>query len=114
MENIILGGGNEDPFYRYRMPSIQIVTRKKQTIWLNICDIAKALNRSIPVLVSSFKKSLSTSMQYKQKAKECVINGNFTLEHLRQVLQQYIDIHVICKNCGNPETVNGQCNACGK
>jgi translation initiation factor 2 beta subunit (eIF-2beta)/eIF-5 len=101
-----------DPFYRYRREKLRLEPRGKKTHLLNLPKIAQQLNRTPEELISLFKKSTGSTMYPKNN--QIVINGNFTVDQLETILESYIEDHVVCSTCGNPETTSaGRCLACG-
>lgn len=109
----------EDPFCRYKRPSIIIKQEGsgngKVTILQNFEELCKSLNRPDKIVGSHISKTLATMCRFDKKSKRYILNGHFSAEKVDVVVQQYIDKHVICKECGNPETdiELGSCRACG-
>lgn len=117
-------GGGDDPFYRYKMPSLSVKIESKNggtTVIDNIDTIAEKLNRQSSELQKYFRKALSCSVRY-DKEKGLIIPALKEVEDLQEILTKYIDESVLCPNCQNPETVKTvkkktvslTCAACGK
>lgn len=119
MNTINIGGDPNDPFYRYKMPTINTIIQKKSggtTVITNAGDIATALARELPNLAKYMSGQLRCSVRV--KGKTIVIPGQVSSEILQGAINDYITAFVLCKVCGNPETVikRGQqgCKSCGE
>lgn len=111
----------EDTFFRYKMPIIEIKYEgkgnKSKTILLNLNDISQSLERKPEEILNFFKLKFNTSINEKIFS----ITGNFDIKLLNSCLMEYINFYVICKNCSNPETMYSihkeyikiKCKACG-
>jgi translation initiation factor 5 len=113
-----------DPFYRYKMPSLIIGHRKARTYLENIEPIFACLTkyaenagqRSFDELMKWFNYQMSAN------AKDNFLSGDHPDNKLVENLHQYIQSYVLCGACSNPETtlfVMGKtlwtrCKACGK
>ena len=117
-------GGGDDPFYRYKMPSINTHIENKKggtTIIDNIDDIAKKIKRSPGEIQKFFTKTLSCNVRYNRE-KGIVIDAKKESAELQNVLTEYINKFVLCPQCKNPETTMKTnkkrttltCGACGK
>lgn len=94
--------GSDDMFYRYKMPCINVSVRKNnKTYFINIEEVAKSLNRnSIEIL-----KWLGYNLDSATNHKEYSLNGKHTEDALQKKIQEYIELHVLCDTCKNPETI---------
>lgn len=114
-----------DPFYRYKMPSLVIAHRKARTYLENIdavfsCLIKYAENgneRSYDEIMKWFNYQMNAN------AKDNFLSGDHPDNKLLDALHMYIKHYVLCGGCSNPETtlfVAGgknlftRCKACGK
>lgn len=108
-----------DPFSRYKRPKTQSKQEGsgngKVTIFLNLNEIAKSLNRTEKTIGSYISKNFGTTFRFDKKSKRYMINGHFTSDQIDKIVQKFIDTKIICKQCGNPETDLdlGACKACG-
>ncbi len=108
---------SDDPFYRYKMPQIEITHNLKQrrTLIQNIVAVGKALGRDPKMIGKYLAKSLSTQVKYKRSVLE--INGLKEQNELQDILQIFINKWVLCQKCQNPETDLDKnemnCKACG-
>lgn len=117
MENI---NRSSDAFYRYRMPVVDIKYHRRTTRVENIKGISKSLGRKPDYIMKWFAKELSTCVKI-ESSSSMVISGTYDKECLKQCLNKFIDIIVLCTQCGNPETVVESnhdniclnCKACG-
>jgi translation initiation factor 5 len=108
-----------DPFYRYKMPSLILSIKGKgngiRTYITNIDDIAKSLARSQIELMKFFGYELGTL------AKGSLLNGKFDEIVISELLEKYITKYILCNICKNPETfyiikkkvLKCECKACG-
>ena len=113
----------EDPFYRYKMPSIKVKIESAgngiKTVLVNLDVISKALERKPDEILKYVAKSLASSSI--SKAGKFIIMGQFTEDQLREKIDKYVVEMVLCPKCRNPETVftvtkrskTVKCNACG-
>ena len=107
----------DDPCYRYQMPAIQtqVQGRDRKTFIVNLPDIAHALGRDSDEIVKFMSCRLGVASSV------CCLKGEFPASLLQDLLQDFIDIYVICQQCGNPETsykvkkgtLRLRCSACG-
>ncbi len=94
-----INGDNNDPFYRYKMPIINIqVLPNNTTHIININEISKSLNRNSSDIISFMKKEL------KSGGSKNFLSGTWSKNKLIEILKKYINENVLCSNCGNPET----------
>ena len=93
--------GSEDPFYRYKMPGIQvrIVGRGngKNTVLTNLEAVARALRRP-PMLVA---KHLALSSSTELKHGGTVLPGWHSADDLQRRLEPFINDFVLCPVCGD-------------
>lgn len=108
MDNMVtIPKDRDDPFYRYKRNKIQASTISKNggtTILHNIKIISEQIYRTINDLKLIFTKSLKTIVKINHD--KIHIKGIYSVEILESVLENFINRNVICKICGNPETVN--------
>jgi translation initiation factor 5 len=114
---------DDDQFYRYKMPAIELHVEGKgngvKTRVMNIDAIAHALNRSSTMIMKYFAIFLGTSVQKSDIG--YMLRGNHTSEALSQYLNTFITGYVLCQKCTNPETtlkvrktcIQSTCKACG-
>jgi len=114
---IPIDGSSKDPFYRYRMPPVQVMHDASKTFITNLDQVSKYLHRN-PVHILKF---LSFSLGCNCiKNDRFALNGNFNAERIQSAIYDFIDLFVLCNECNNPETkfVYGNilkrvCNSCG-
>jgi translation initiation factor 5 len=112
-----------DPFYRYKMPGLEIKNegKGKKTAIVNITSVADALKRPVNCILPFFQTKLGTSVTFDKKESKAFIGGIFPAKVLQEYLQQYIEQFILCEKCQNPETlitiskkgVKYNCQACG-
>lgn len=118
---------NADPFYRYKMPLLQIKKEGRgngvKTSVLNAQEVARALARPVSYVIKYFGFELGAQTAIDAKNEKFIINGHHEQAHLQDVLDGFIAKFVLCPECSNPETVlevtkqqdlQRDCKACGK
>jgi translation initiation factor 5 len=113
-----------DPNYRYKMSSVQLKFEGQgngqRTVFQNINDIARELNRD-PDIIISYLISVLGCKCIKNKEGHCVLYGTHTKDVLQDGIYDFISLFVLCQKCKNPETyyvakeksdVCMKCNAC--
>lgn len=110
----------DDPFYRYKRPTIDEKLEKNFIKIVNIDEISKSIQRTNNELCQWFKKRVGANVRV--DGGNLVINSkkNRNIE-LEDILEEFIEGYVICRDCGNPETwyspyktrVLLNCKACG-
>lgn len=97
-----LTDNSNDSFYRYKMEKIICIEQKGKSVVQNIDSISKALDRDCKYIINYFKKSLGTSIIYKDN--KLIISKLVSVNDLEQILFEFIEYYVICHSCKNPET----------
>lgn len=116
----------DDQFYRYRMPLLQTKIEGRgngiKTVVSNMSDIARALSRPPTYPTKFFGFELGAQTTSDEKTDRYIVNGAHQADHLRGLLDSFIDKFVLCGNCKNPETelkvkkdgfILRDCKACG-
>lgn len=119
-------GGGDDQFNRYKMPPVlgKVEGRGNgiKTRIVNCSEVAKALHRPPGYVCKFFGCELGAQTKIDDIASVYIVNGAFQQNVLADTLKKFIDMFVLCSNCGLPETdlklkKNGNitqlCNACG-
>lgn len=114
----ILASGSKS----YKIPPPQCLREgNKKTIFANIAEICKRMNRSDEHVTQFLFAELGTSGSV-DGSKRLVIKGRFQQKQIENVLRRYIMEYVTCKTCrsGNTELSKGEnrlsfvtCNSCG-
>lgn len=114
-----------DPFQRYKMPSLELRYNhtRKRTYIANTFRVCSSLDRDQDLVALYFKKKLSSSINWIAKQEELELNGVYPAEKLQDILREFIDGYVLCRECSNPETrlrlkssgdaLSMRCKACG-
>jgi len=116
-----------DQYYRYKMPELEAKVESRgngiKTVIVNIADIAKALARPATYPVRYIGYTLGALVDINETTNRYIVNGKHSEEDLSVLLDGFIDKYVLCKQCGNPETVLSvtkdqsrlrlKCKACG-
>lgn len=110
---------NDDPYYRYKMEEVIIISEGVRFAFININQISVALNREPNEIVSFLKKHFGAQFQLKND-KVLTTKNDLTKSVLQEAIYQYIENYVLCGTCKNPETKKIQnkkkiylmCDAC--
>jgi translation initiation factor 5 len=125
MTTINISNANKasDPFYRYKMPALEITNegKGKKTALINITAVADAIKRPVSCILPFFQIKFGTNVIFDKKENKAFINGIFPPKSVQDYLQQYVEQFVLCGKCQNPETVitiskkgvKYTCQACG-
>lgn len=118
---------NTDPFYRYKMPPIQLKVEGRgngiKTAIPNLSEVARALGRPPSYVVKYFGSELGAQTNFNDQEDRYVVNGAHLAAELQDSLDGFINRFVLCGACKNPETQilvkkNGflqrDCKACGR
>mmetsp|Transcript_24790 Transcript_24790/g.42445 ORF Transcript_24790/g.42445 Transcript_24790/m.42445 type:complete len:402 (-) Transcript_24790:142-1347(-) len=115
----------DDPEYRYKMPTVfgKLEGRGNgsKTVIPNISDVGLSLHRDPGEVNKFFGCELGAQTTYNAETDRAIVNGHHTDKVLQQLVHKYIELFVLCPNCGLPETeykiksgvVNHKCAACG-
>ena len=115
----------DDPEYRYKMPSVygKIEGRGNgiKTVIPNISEVALALHREPGEVNKFFGTELGAQTTYNADTDRAVVNGAHNDQVLQNAIKKYIDVFVLCPQCGLPETdykiksgcIFHKCMACG-
>lgn len=108
------------------MPLLQTKIEGKgngiKTVIPNMADVARALSRPATYPTKFFGCELGAQTTFDDKAERYIVNGAHQADHLRKLLDTFIDKFVLCGSCKNPETdlkiskdgmITRDCKACG-
>ena len=117
-DQLNIGGSANDLFYRYKMPKISTVVQSKHggtTVVDNTQTVCDSLRRDASTLTKFLSKELGRQV--------CLKNGCWTMhgevktQSIQDCISSYINTHVLCGVCGNPETILHSkklvCKSCG-
>ncbi len=121
-EGMINVNGCDDPYYRYKMEPLYVITTDAKggtTIVCNLQGVSEAIYRTMSDLRSYYSKHLGLNARI--KGGELYIPGRFAVKTLQDILQLYIESNVLCTECKSPETHSEKdkdkdiyrCYACG-
>jgi translation initiation factor 5 len=94
---------NDDPFYRYKMEEVIIVSEGVKFAFLNIEPICHALNRDPKELVSFLQEHFGARFQLKN-GKVLISKNDLTKLVLQEAIYKFIEKNILCQACRNPET----------
>mmetsp|Transcript_11351 Transcript_11351/g.17154 ORF Transcript_11351/g.17154 Transcript_11351/m.17154 type:complete len:445 (-) Transcript_11351:71-1405(-) len=123
--------GGDDPFYRYKVPQLQIQVVGKgkmiKTMLLNSEEVARALHLMPEYIPAYLGYDIGAQFKYETKKPErerAHISGEYTSLEISNVMAKMIKEVVLCPNCSLPElimtcdpkkkTVHTKCDSCGK
>lgn len=125
MASVNIGGG-DDQFNRYKMPAVigKVEGRGNGvcTRVVNLTEVARALHRPPSYICKFFGCELGAQTRMNDDHDSYIVNGSHNEHVLKEILQKFIEMFVLCANCRLPETdlklkkngdINQQCNACG-
>ena len=117
-----------DPKYRYRMPKMQLKIESKgngiKTNIVNLGEVACDLRTNEQYILKFFGFEKASSTTFKEAGGKnntnYIINGDFSEEELRKVLDKFIEKYICCPKCKLPEMhmsvigekINGKCDSC--
>lgn len=104
---------------RFNPPNPQYEIDGNFTIYRNLNQTAKYINRDVEELFTFIKKELGTNGSYDEKRGR--FKGDFDSDDLQEVLDEFIEKFVTCSQCGSPDTKYQiqagvsviKCTACG-
>lgn len=114
-----------DPEYRYKMPvtfgKIEGRGNGIKTVIPNISELASSLHRTPAEVNKFFGCELGAQTSYSGNNDRAIVNGAHNDATLQSLVHKYIELFVLCPQCGLPETEykikNGiifhKCAACG-
>ncbi|GAA5847580.1 hypothetical protein JCM9279_005307 [Rhodotorula babjevae] len=116
----------KDKFYRYKMPLLLTKIEGKgngiKTVFPNMADVARALNRPASYPTKFFGCELGAQATFNDDTERYIVNGAHDQDRMRDLLDSFINKFVLCGSCKNPETellvskddwITADCKACG-
>jgi translation initiation factor 2 beta subunit (eIF-2beta)/eIF-5 len=124
MSEVNIGGSEKDLFYRYKRDKILLIYEKNctQSRLLNIHRIAKQLElpfltkgKLLEALLKRIKKTIGVALivECTIKKPSVLIKAKVEPEKIEEIINLFIDKHVLCEKCRLPEWNGIRCNACG-
>ena len=125
MSLINVNNGVRDPFYRYKMPKVQIKVegngKGAKTVVVNTTEIAKALDRPPMYLTKYLGYTLCVQVNHDTRTDRHIVSGVHTSNKIQGLFYGFIQKYVLCPECKNPETdlsekknsITITCRACG-
>lgn len=104
---------------RFRIPEPDIVVEGKTTILRNFEDICNGIRRDPTMVLTYLLRELGTAGA--QEGRRVVFKGKVTAAQVAERVQSYVDLYVLCQECGRPDTrlvkedriAILECDACG-
>jgi len=94
-----------DPFYRYKMQKLNVVSQKNKTVINNFGKVATDLERPPELLYNYFKKKFSISMSLQDNNTVLSTTAKLSYADFEKVLREFIEEYVLCPKCRLPELV---------
>ncbi len=117
-----IGGHDNDPTYRYKMPALVIKPEGKGRVAIvNINEVSKALKCEPSWPTQFFSLELGTIVKYDKIKNKTMINGAPSCDALAYLLDKFISLFILCPSCKLPEIslevhkrdIKVDCAACG-
>jgi translation initiation factor 2 subunit 2 len=104
---------------RFEIPNIRGHLQGNKTIISNFNQICDILHRDVAHMLKYLLKELASSGDFKNNI--LIFNRKISSKEINQKIKQYVNIFVLCYDCGKPDThliteknVNFiKCQACG-
>jgi len=93
----------DDIFYRYKRQKAIVVSNKNTTIFTNINEISKNLERDPKLLINFLKKYFGTNMIYKNNT--LITTKTITSLEYDDAINKFIQLNILCNKCNLPETI---------
>lgn len=123
--------GGDDPFYRYKVPQLQIQVVGKgkmiKTMLLNSEEVSQALHLMPEYIPAYLGYDIGAQFKYESKKPErerAHISGEYTSQEISDVMAKMVKEVVLCPSCGLPELIMTceskkkviyiKCDSCGK
>jgi translation initiation factor 2 subunit 2 len=87
---------------RFKIPEPEVLYEGKTTVLRNFGDIVDAINREPSHLMAFLLKEVGTAGN--QEAKRALFKGRVPVKQLEDRIKNYVDIFVLCSECGRPDT----------
>lgn len=91
-----------DPFYRYEMTKLNVISQRTTTKIDNIEIVCKDIEREPKLLIDYFKKKFNSSFIFKKGA--LITTTEIPYKKFENVLREFIEYYILCEKCKLPET----------
>ena len=104
---------------RFKIPKAEIFYEGNRTVIKNFDKISNIINRDPEIILKYLLKSVGTAGE--REGGRVVFQGKIPAHQIQEKLKNYIETHVLCSECGRPDThlvKKGRatllrCDACG-
>ena len=104
---------------RFQVPELDILVEGNTTVIRNFADICDSVNRDLEQVIAYLLRELGTAGNL--DGKRAMLKGKATTTLIKERIKEYIDLYVLCGECGRPDTrivKDGrtsllECDACG-
>lgn len=100
--------GSDDPFYRYKMPAMQVKvegsTKMVKTVLLNLDDVCRAIGRPCDHLLVYLGQQFNAATQSAKRTGKAYISGSREQAEVQDQVFKFLQDAVLCSRCGKPET----------
>ncbi|MES3518031.1 MAG: translation initiation factor IF-2 subunit beta [Natronomonas sp.] len=105
---------------RFSLPDADIRQEGNVTVYENFQSTLDRLDRSERHVMRYFQNELGTAANIDERGR-LRLTGSFKQDRVQSALETYVEVYVLCEECGLPDTSiereNGaellQCDACG-
>lgn len=92
----------DDPFYRYQMNKLNVVSQRNTTAITNIEEVSKDIDRDPLILIEYLKCKFNITFVYKKGI--LTTAKNVTYDEATYAIKEFLDYYVLCSKCHLPET----------
>lgn len=107
----------QDPFYRYKMQAVKLVSQKNNFYFSNIHNIIENLNTTLESLIKFIKSDIGIHITIDKKTKQVLVPKTVLQVTIQESIYKYIKKYVLCEKCCLPEVSKHcddyKCNSCG-
>lgn len=104
---------------RFQVPELDTLVEGNTTVIRNFADICDSVNREPEQVIAYLLRELGTAGNL--DGKRAMLKGKATTTLIKERIKEYIDLYVLCRECGRPDTrivKDGrtsllECDACG-
>jgi translation initiation factor 2 subunit 2 len=104
---------------RFKLPKAEIFYEGNTTVIKNFDKISDAINRDAQLIFKFLLGGVGTAGEI--DSGRAVFQGKIPMKQLQDKLRDYVDLYVICSECGKPDThlvkqdrmILIRCDACG-
>jgi len=121
----IIEAERHDAHARYKMPAVAVAPAKAgKTAISNMLEVCGAIGMHHSLITQFLAYELGSQLNF-DKSQRLVVKGQWSREHVQELIYRFIALFVLCQACGLPEhtllvagekpnyAVHSRCAACG-